>query len=77
MARFELTISGGEKFLVEHPAASMNELLLDLADRQFVLLDEVRSGSAAREVIVSTRQITLVRPLAEGSMQGSGFRAKR
>lgn len=79
MARFELTVSGGEKLLVEHPSAAMAELIAHLADSSFVLFHEVKVGSHVplREVIISTRQITLLRPLADGTTQGSSFRPKR
>jgi hypothetical protein len=77
MARFELTISNGEKILVDHGASSMQDLLFDLGERGFLLFNEVKSGSSAvREVIVAAAQVTLVRPLGD-SMQGSGFRPKR
>jgi hypothetical protein len=77
MARFELTISGGTTMVVEHAATTPNEMLLQLTGSDFVLFSEVKAGAAAREVIVSSSQITLVRPLTEGSTQGSGFRSKR
>lgn len=80
MARFELTISGGEKLLVDHGAADLTEMLTELQDNSFLLLREVKGGSAApaREVIVANRQITLVRLLEDQrSTQGSGFKSKR
>ena len=79
MARFEMTISNGEKILVDHAATDMRELLSELDGKSFVLLQEVKGGSStpAREVIVASNQITLVRLLGDLSTQGSDFRPKR
>ncbi len=79
MARFEMTISGGEKILVDHPALAMQDILSDLSGNNFMLLSEVKGGSStpAKEVIVATNQITLVRPLGDREMQGSSFKPKR
>jgi hypothetical protein len=78
MARFELTISNGEKIMVEHAAADMREFAADLDGKQMVLFNEIKTGSStpARELIVATNQITLVRSIGEG-MLGSAFRGKR
>lgn len=71
-------MAGGHTLIVEHDAAGTAELLSEIDGREFALLSEVAIGSATRrEVLVSTRQISLVRPLTEGSTQGSGFRPKR
>ena len=80
MARFELTISHGEKILVDHAADGMLAILAELEGNRFVLFNEVKGGSAAsgREVIVASQQITLVRLLEDQrSTQGSGFKSKR
>lgn len=79
MARFEMTLSGGETILVDHAALAMQEMMGDLAANDFVLFTEVKGGSAtpAKEIIVATRQITLIRPLEQHSMQGSNFKPKR
>ena len=79
MARFELTISGGEKILVDHACAGMEELRKHLDGNEFILFSEVKVGSPTpiREVIISTRQITLLRPVTDGTTQGSSFRPKR
>lgn len=79
MARFEMTLSGGERILVDHAAPAMQEMLKEFAGNDFVLLSEVKGGSStpAREIIVATRQITLIRPLDDRSTQGSDFRPKR
>jgi hypothetical protein len=79
MARFEMTLSGGERILVDHSAPAMQDILKEFAGSDFVLLSEVKGGSStpAREIIVATRQITLIRPLGEQSLQGSDFRPKR
>lgn len=77
MARFEMTISGGEKILVDHPAMDMQDMVNDLATNTFILLMEVKGGVPAKELIVATSKITLIRPLGERSMQGSDFKPKR
>jgi hypothetical protein len=79
MPRFEMTISNGEKILVDHATAGMQEILSDLEGKGFLLFKEVKGGSStpAREVIVASSQITLVRPLGDGVTQGSSFQAKR
>lgn len=77
MARFEMTISGGEKILVDHPATDMQDMVNDLATNTFILLMEVKGGVPAKELIVATSKITLIRPLGERSMQGSDFKPKR
>lgn len=79
MARFELTLSTGEKILVDHAATGMTEILSEVENKAFLVLSEVMGGSStpAREVIVASRQIALIRPLGDRSMQGSDFRPKR
>jgi hypothetical protein len=79
MARFEVTMSNGEKILVDHGATSMQDILTELGARGFLLFNEVKGGSSApaREVIVAAAQVALVRPLGDRSMQGSDFRPKR
>lgn len=79
MARFEMTLSDGEKILVDHPAVGMQEMLSELDAHGFLLFSEIKGGSStpAREVIVASSQITLVRPLGDQSFQGSNFRPKR
>lgn len=79
MARFEVTLAGGEKILVDHSAATMQEMLQELTGSDFMLFNEVKGGSVApvREVIIATRQLTLVRPLGDNEFQGSDFRRKR
>jgi hypothetical protein len=78
MARFEMTISNGEKILVEHPAVTMQDIVTELADNDFMLFNEIKGGSStpARELIVATSQITLIRSLGEHG-QTSDFRPKR
>lgn len=79
MARFEVTLSGGEKIVVDHPATGMAELIADVDGKAFLLLKEITgaSAAAARDIIVASRQITMVRPLGDLSTQGSSFRPKR
>jgi len=79
MARFEVTLSDGEKILVDHPAGGMDEILSALENKAFLLFSEVQGGSStpARDVIVASAQVTLIRPLGERSMQGTQFRPKR
>jgi hypothetical protein len=79
MARFEITISNGETVLVDHQAADVRALLADLASNDFVVASEIRVGSTtvARELIVASRQVTLVRSADSDSRQSSTFRPKR
>jgi len=79
VARFEMTLCGGEKLLVEHSAATMREMHTVLDQSQFLLASEIKTGSSvpAPDILVATGQITVLRPLVEGSMQGSNFRPKR
>ena len=79
MARFEMTLSNGEKILVDHTAKDVVAFLSELNCNTFLLLNEVKGGSStpAREVIVASTQVTLVRPLGAQSLQGSTFRPKR
>jgi hypothetical protein len=79
MARFEMTISNGEKILVDHEGGGMQDFLDALDENDFLLLSEVKGGSStpAREVIVASGQITLIRPLGEHSTQSTTFRSKR
>lgn len=79
MARFELTMAGGEKFVVDHPAAAMSEMRAFLAGGPFVVFAEIRVGTTVplQELLVATGQISLLRPLGAGATQGSSFRAKR
>jgi hypothetical protein len=79
MARFEMTLSSGEKILVDHAATGMGEILSELSSNAFLVYTEVKSGSSgpAQEVIVASSQITLVRPLDELTTQSTTFRPKR
>jgi hypothetical protein len=79
MARFEVTLSDGEKILVDHPAQSMSEILAAVEGKAFLLFSEVKGGSStpARHVIISSSQVTLIRPLDERSTQGTQFVPKR
>jgi hypothetical protein len=79
MARFQVTMSTGEKLLVDHPATSMTDILAEVGSKAFLLLSEVMGGSStpARDVIVASRQIALIRPLGDRTMQGTDFRPKR
>jgi hypothetical protein len=79
MARFEMTISNGETILIDFPANDMPELLAELTGNAFLIGTEVKVGvtSAAREVIVASRQVTLARPADADSRQSSTFRPKR
>lgn len=79
MARFEMTTSAGEKILVDHAATGMKDILSELKCNAFLLYSEVTGGAAstAREVIVATAQIALVRPLDGLSTQSTTFRPKR
>jgi hypothetical protein len=79
MARLEMTLAGGEKILVDHAASDMGEILRDLARDDFMLFSEVKGGSSspAREIIVATRQVTLVRPLHDRSAQTTDLRSKQ
>jgi hypothetical protein len=79
MARFELTLSGGEKLLVDHPAGGAAELLAAIAGKEFVLFTEIRDATSAPsyEVIVANHQIVVVRSVESASRQNTTFRAKR
>ncbi len=79
MARFEMTTAAGEKILVDHAANGMKDILSQLKCNAFLLYTEVTSGAstAAREIIVATAQIALVRPLDGFSTQSTTFRPKR
>ena len=79
MPRFEMTISNGETILIDHAAADMQGLLAELMGNAFLLAAEVKAGSTAapREVIVASRQVTLVRAANSDSRQSSTFRPKR
>ncbi len=79
MARFELTIVGGEKILVDHPIPAMDDMRAHLEDSGFVVFREVKAGATGplKEVIIATAQISLLRPLPDGSTQGSNFQPKR
>ena len=78
MARFEMTTSNGEKILVDHASASMQDIVTELGDHDFVLFNEIKGGSStpARELIVATSQITLIRSVGDRA-QSSDFRSKR
>jgi hypothetical protein len=79
MARFEMTISNGEKILVDRASSGMQEILSEICREDFLLFSEVKGGSStpAREVIVASAQITLIRPLGDRSFQNTDFRPKR
>lgn len=79
MARFEMTLSAGDKVLVDHAAAGMPELLAELTANAFVLYDEVSAASATapRPVIVASSQIVMIRLLDGLSTQSTTFRPKR
>jgi hypothetical protein len=79
LSRFEVTMSDGEKLIVEHAAETPEALVEELARHSFLTCGEIKpSGSAAhRDVILAASQISLIRPLLEGSSQGSNFRPKR
>ena len=74
-----MTVSNGEKILVDHAASGMQEILSEIGREDFLLFSEVQGGSSspARKVIVASAQITLIRPLGDRGMQGSNFRPKR
>jgi hypothetical protein len=78
MARFELTLSNGEKILVDHHAVSMEKMLTEMEGNAFVLVTEVQAAAAAppKQVMVATRQITLMR-LGGENTRGSDFKGKR
>lgn len=78
MSRFEMTITNGEKILVEHAAATVQDLAAEIDGKAFLVVLEIKTGSSTptRELIVATNQIALVRPIGEG-MLGSEFRGKR
>ncbi len=79
MARFEITTIMGEKILVDHPAAGVQEILAELNSNAFLRYTEVRTGTSApaKELIVASGHIVLVRPLDEFTTQSSTFRPKR
>lgn len=78
MARYEVGLDGGEVLIIEHPAADLAALLGIFTENEFLLLSEIRVGSMppVRDVLLSSRHVRIVRPLAEGA-QSSTFRAKR
>ena len=79
MARFEMTLSSGEKLVIDHPASGMAELAADIGGKDLLMLTEITGASAgaAREIVVASGQITVIRPLSDQSTQGSNFRPKR
>ena len=79
MARYEVTLASGEKIVIDHGAADVTELLPAVESKQFLLLKEITGASvaAARDIIVASGQITMIRPLSDMSSQGSNFRPKR
>jgi hypothetical protein len=79
MARFELTLLGGEKLLVDHPAEGVTELLAAVAGKELLLFTEIRDATSAPsyEVIVASRQIVVVRSVESASRQNTTFRPKR
>jgi hypothetical protein len=77
LARYELTMSNGEKILVDHSADGMDALLSIFESKDFVPFGEVKVGSAgARDIIVASEHVALIRSLGDES-QGSLFRPKR
>lgn len=72
-------MSDGEKLIVEHTAETPDALIDELTRRSFLTCGEVKpSGSTAqRDVIIAASQISVIRPLLQGSSQGSNFRPKR
>jgi len=78
MARFEMTITNGEKILVEHAAETVQDLATEIEGKAFLVVLEIKTGSSTptRDLIVATNQIALVRPIRDG-MMGSEFRGKR
>ncbi len=79
MARYELTMFGGEKLLIDGAIEEMEHMRVHLVGTGFVLFKEIKAGSTVppREVVISTSQIALLRPLPEGSTTGSNFKPKR
>jgi hypothetical protein len=79
MARFELTITSGEKIVVDHSASGMAELVAEVDGKALLLLTEITGASsgATREIIIASGQVTMIRPLSDQSTQGSNFRPKR
>jgi hypothetical protein len=79
LARFEITMSTGEKILVDHAAMDIRGLLAELNTSAFLLCSEVSGGTSApdRDVIVASGEVTVVRRLDMHSTQSSTFRAKR
>jgi hypothetical protein len=79
MSRFEMTISDGEKILVDHPAEGMSELLSELQSSDFLLFKEIRGSTSnvAKDVIVASAQITIIRAIDGDSRQSTTFRPKR
>ena len=79
MARYEVTLASGEKVVVDHGAAGVAELLPAIESKQLLLLREITGASAgaARDIIVASGQVTMIRPLSDTSSQGSNFRPKR
>ena len=79
MARYEVTITTSEKIVVDHPAPNMTEFLAEVDGKALLLFTEITGAAAGatREVILSSTQITMIRPLGELSTQGSNFRPKR
>jgi hypothetical protein len=72
-------MSDGEKLIVEHGAETLEALVDELSQRNFIVCGEVKlSGSSPRrDVVLAASQISVIRPLLEGSSQGSNFRPKR
>lgn len=79
MARFEVTLSNGEKLVAEHGCEAIADLMAEVETKAYLLMVEIKPGvqTPPKEIMVATRQLTLIRSLDAGSMQGSNFRAKR
>jgi hypothetical protein len=79
MARYEVTLATGEKIVVDHGAAGIGDFLAEADGKAFLMLKEITGAAAgaARDIVIASRQITMIRPLGDMSSQGSNFRPKR
>jgi hypothetical protein len=64
MSRFGLTLSGGEKIIVDSPSSAMQDFRADVSAADFLMLTDIRGGDASvtHEVIVAGRQGSTFRP---------------
>lgn len=78
MARYEMTLANGEKILVDHAGGCIRDVLAELDGKAFLLLGEVNGGSfsPARDVIVASAQVVLIRQIGDAGAGGAAAGGK-